>query len=349
MGANRKRTPDQGGDTTTSVMAALLPIHSAITAEWLADAATIAADRTLGAPYTFVYFEEQDGSLARIAPASDLARRSFQRAIDAIGGHAGASKLDPKDSPALAAALDTPDPTEIAIKDVFGVTPETAAAATRTLGSAGTVVAPLETAGERIGALVLLTSGAPNLEHARLLSNHVACAAVNLRQAQAAADPGAEAIGVSRTLFDAGKLERELQREIARAERYKRQVSIVVIEATNLRLLRERFGAFLVERLMDGLGESLAQHARDIDLIGAYRESGFTMVLTEAAADGAANAARRLLARAIATELEGEQVPGLELHLAAGWATFPTDGATTDALFAAAQQRMYGASTTRVA
>ncbi|MEX0749910.1 MAG: hypothetical protein WD359_03800, partial [Dehalococcoidia bacterium] len=73
----------------------------------------------------------------------------------------------------------------------------------------------------------------------------------------------------------------------------------------------------------------------------AYRESGYTMILTEATPEGAAAAATRLLASAERTRLD-EEVPGLELHLASGWATCPTDGSTSDALFAAAERRMYG-------
>ncbi|MBI2724186.1 MAG: hypothetical protein HYX50_03895, partial [Chloroflexi bacterium] len=43
----------------------------------------------------------------------------------------------------------------------------------------------------------------------------------------------------------------------------------------------------------------------------------------------------------LATRLEAETVPGLELHLVAGWATCPGDGATTEQLIAAAAARMY--------
>ena len=200
---------------------------------------------------------------------------------------------------------------------------------------------PLETAGERLGVIVLLFHAAPNLTHARLLADHVACAAVNLRNTLNARELGV--IDVARSVFDARKLESELQRELSRAERYNREVSIVVIEATNQELLREQFGRFLSDRLLQKLGEALAQHSRDIDIIVAYRESGYSMVLTEATGTGADAAAHRLLAAAQAMRLD-EDVPGLELHLSAGWASFPGDGRTTEALFDAARRRMYGSS-----
>src|SRR5205085_1619449 len=94
------------------------------------------------------------------------------------------------------------------------------------------------------------------------------------------------------------KLETDLQRELGRAARYQRQVSIVVLEATNLGLLREQFGAFLTDRLLQRLGESLAQGARDVDTLGAYKASGYTMILAEAHTEGAGVAARRMLAKA---------------------------------------------------
>jgi diguanylate cyclase (GGDEF)-like protein len=327
-------------DSVSTMMALLLPVHSAMTLDWLADAAATAAERTLNAAHTFLYFEGADGQLERKLPASDLRRRSLQRAIDTFGKGALGERIDPRSAPAIAEALDARRPVTGNAGELFGGLLDAAAAdaAQRELAADAVAIAPLESAGERIGALVMLLAGRPNEDHVRLLADHVACAAVNLRQTLAARETGV--IDVVRSVFDARKLESDLARELARAERYKRPVSIGVIEATNLRLLRERFGALLTDRLLQRLGETLAQHSRDIDVIGAYKESGYTMILTEASPEGAASATHRLLATAREFTADAE-VPGLELHLAAGWATCPLDGLTTDAIFAAAERRMY--------
>ena len=83
--APRRRAPRPSADDVSSALAALLPVHSALTLDRLADAAATAAEGTLDAAYTFVYLEDQDGRLERKAPASDIRRRSLQRAIDAFG------------------------------------------------------------------------------------------------------------------------------------------------------------------------------------------------------------------------------------------------------------------------
>ena len=318
-----------------TVMAALLPIHRAVTIEWLVDAASTAAERAFNAPFAFVYFEEQDGRFAHKPPVSDLRRRSLQRAIDAFGGALG-SKIDPADLPGFGDALEAPIPEAISASELFGAG---TAEAQRALGVRSVCVVPLDTAGERIGALVVMLHDGVDMEELRLLADHVACAAVNLRNAETARSQGVT--DIVRSVFDARKLETDLQREVSRAARYKREVSIIVIEATNLRLLRERFGKFLTDRLLQRLGESLAQGARGIDTLGAYKDSGYTMILTEAHTEGAGVAARRLLAAAQETRIGGEDVPGLELHLVVGWATYPSDGATTIAMFTAAESRMY--------
>jgi diguanylate cyclase (GGDEF)-like protein len=325
------------------MMEALLPVHSALTLDWLVDGAATAAERGLNAAFTFVYFEDQDGRLDCKAPVSDLRRRSVQRFIDALDYDLQRRKLDPRDSQLLAEALDSGDVVTASIPEFFStfVDPAAAISAEKALALRAVSIAPLETAGERLGALLLLFNDLPNESHVRLLAQHVASAAVNLRNAQAARESGV--IDVVRSVFDARKLENELQRELSRAERYKREVSIVVIEATNLALLREQFGRFLTDRLLQRMGEALAQQARDVDLIGAYKESGYTMVLTEATQEGAAIAAKRLVAAAEAVRLD-EQVPGLELHLASGWAACPSDGHTSDALLSAAERRMYGSA-----
>ncbi len=339
----RKPAAPAYGEPVAAMMASLLPVHAASTTAWLVDAACTAAEQGLHAPFTFVFFEEQDGRLDPQAPASDLRRRSLQRVSDAIGHDLLRAKLDPQQSPAIAEALDLATSVQTTPEAFFEplAGAERARAAQTKLGVSAASVAPLIVAGERIGALVVLMQSEADANHVRLLADHIATASANLRQATAARDAGV--IDVVRSVFDARKLETELERELSRAERYKHQASIVVIEATNLRLLREQFGRFLTDRLLQRLGESLAQHARDIDVIGAYKESGYTMILTEATPEGAAQASRRLLEAASATRLD-ESVPGLELHLAVGYATTPADGASSDSLFAAVERRMYGSS-----
>lgn len=340
-------TRSDPADLTATMMAMLLPIHSALTIDWLVDATATAAERTLNASHAVVYFEEEDGRLERRAPVSDIRRRSQQRILDAIG--AGLPpRLDPASAPAIAEALDTEKPTIGQARDVFAglLAADAADAAQRTLRADAVAFVPLHSGGERIGGIVMTFVGEPNVEHVRLFAEHVACAAINLRQSQMARETGV--IDVVRSVFDARKLQSDLQKELARAERYNRELAIVVLEATNLRLLRERFGRFLTDRLLQKLGESLAQNARDFDIIGAYKESGFTMVLTEASAEGARTVAKRLLAVARTMAADGA-VPGLELHLVAGWAARPADGETPEALFAAAERRMYDAAATQVA
>ncbi len=337
-------------DPIVEVMASLLPVHAAMTQEWLIDAASTAAERGLAAPFAFVFLEDQDGSLAYKAPVSDLRRRSHQRAADALGTILFRMNLAAQDLPMIAEALDAGSSIAAPIAELFSplISEDRATAAAKELAADFGCVAPLENAGERLGALVVFGRNTIEPTHVRLLADHIACAAVNLRNADLSREQGV--IDVVRSVFDARKIESELQRELARAARYKRNVSICVIEATNLRLLRERFGDFLTDRLLQRLGEALAQRAREIDLIGAYRESGYTMILTEATAADAATAAERLMATAASIELDGgERVPGLELHLAIGHATFAEDGATSDALYAAVERRMYGGAASQVA
>lgn len=346
----RRRSTDNINpqDLVTTIMQTLLPVHSAASLDWLADAAATAAERGLNAPFAFVYFEDADGKLIRRAPASDLRRRSQQRAFDAFGPALGGN-IDPASAPAIAEALDNNAPVVGSASHILqGVVDATvAASAQSSLTIDGVAVVPVEAAGERLGALILMSVGEILPEQATLLAQHVATSAVNLRQSQAAATTDEDTIaGVVRTVFDPRKVESELQREISRAGRYKRSVSICVIEATNMRLLRERFGSTLAQRLYDRLGERLAQHSRDIDVIGQYKASGYTMILSEAEPEGAKNAAARLLAIARDAQLDdGDHVDGLELHLACGWASAPADGASTEALFAAATHRMYDPKT----
>jgi diguanylate cyclase (GGDEF)-like protein len=339
---NAKETSGEDArDGVTAMVSSLLTVHAAMSQEWLIDAACTAAERGLNAPFAFVFLHDQDGTLAYKAPASDLRRRSHQRAVDALGTVLFRSRIAPRELPMIGEAIDTGNPQVASTAEAFAplIGPDRAAAAAQSLTATLTCTATLENAGEQLGVLLALGPEMMEAEHVALLAEHIACAMVNLRNADVTRQQGM--IDVVRSVFDARKIESELQRELSRATRYRREVSICVVEATNLRLLRERFGHFLTDRLLQRLGEGLAQQARDIDVIGAYKESGYTMILMEANRTGAAVVADRLIKTAQTVLAEGEQVPGLELHLAVGYATCPDDGVSSDSLFRAAEQRMY--------
>ncbi len=279
-------------------------------------------------------------------PASDVRRRALQRAVDEFGEDVLGARLAPASAPTIAGVLREGTPIVAPAADVLRglMAIDAAREAQERLGARALAVVPLESSGERVGALIGVCGERPTTDQLRMFGAHVATALVKLRQETAARER--TVLDIVRSVFDARKIESELQKEIARAQRYKHEVSIVVIEATNVRLLRERFGEFLTDQLVQRLGGALAESARDIDVIGAFKESGYTMILTQATSQNILPVAERLLRTAQETRLE-DDVPGLELHLVCGWATCPNDGTTTEAMFSAAEGRMYG--TARVA
>ncbi len=329
-------------DGLSLAMSALLPVHAATTLDGLVDATAVAAERMLSAAHTLLYLEDAEGNLERKAPASDTGRRTLQRAVDAFGEGVLRARIEPDDAPGIAEALIAPEPVPATAADLLrGLAGDAAATAAQTrLGVESLALVPLESGGARIGALLLMFTRHAEPASVRLFADHVSRAATNLVPHPAArGEQGI--IDVVRSVFDARKLETDLQKELSRAVRYHREVAIAVIEATNLRLLRERFGRVLTDQMLQRLGAALARSSREIDVIGAYKESGYTMILTEASAEAAAAAAARLLAIAQDVTPASDAVPGLELHLACGWASCPGDGATTDQLFAEAERRMY--------
>jgi diguanylate cyclase (GGDEF)-like protein len=338
----------QAGAIETT-MTVLLALHASPTRAALADAVASAAEQIAGAPYAFIFFEGEDGSLVYQAPASETRRRSHKRAIDAAGQAIFSGAVDPRNVTALVEALDTGANVLVATRVVFAplIDAQRGADIENALGVTQACVAAITGAGDRYGALVVFGGEATVESHVGLLAAHAGCVCVHLANAESAIDAATE--GLVRTIFDERKLEAELQRELARAQRFGRDVSICVVEATNLGLLRERFGATLTEQLYERLGDELARHARDIDIIGAYRDSGYTMVLAEAAPAGVEAAAQRLARAAELVKLDGKPVPGLELHVAVGYATAPADGTAAAQLFSAAQRRMYDDAARRVA
>jgi diguanylate cyclase (GGDEF)-like protein len=317
-------------------------MHTASTARALADALSLAAERASGAQLALMFVERLDGSLEYVVPHSETRRREQARII---GAPPFAAKIDPAAVPALGEAIDSGAAVACKTGDLFassGVLPDGHPGRDPAIAHAR--IAPIEAAGERVGALICLADRELDGEIVQLIAAHAGVAFRGI----GASTTEVIAVDPARTIFDARKLGAELQRELARAQRYGRDVSICLVEATNLRLLRERFGTGLTADLFATLGETLARNARDVDIIGEYKDRGYCMVLAEATADGVEAAAERL-ASVANSAAQGQGTPGLELHLVVGVATAPIDGGLAEDLFAAAERRMYEDGARRVA
>lgn len=328
----------------------LLGVHSVPSLQWLADTASTAAERGLGALYSLIYLMDASGQLAGQRPASTERVRALATLQQSLDTDLTACKFDPQERPALLSALQ--EGHAVAVPELgqalpLGLEADQLQAAQRRLGIAEAWLVPLHWNGESSGLLLLLMPADPPtpLAQAELLGRHVAVALSNLREKEAGRKRGE--LDAVRWVYDERRFREQLAKEIRRAQRHKRPLSIMLLRIQNLEELRVRYGRFLAEQVLRRMGIQLADAMRDTDFLGAFRENGFAAILVEADEEGAQRAEQRLLTGVQTMKLPHADLPDMHIQLACATATLSDDGETAEELAAAAEAHLSEGATSQ--
>jgi diguanylate cyclase (GGDEF)-like protein len=132
-----------------------------------------------------------------------------------------------------------------------------------------------------------------------------------------------------------------LTRELARAERLKGEVSLMVMDLDSFKAINDNHGHHVGDRALCEVARVLRAAIRPYDICVRYAGDEFIIVLSGCSADEAERK-RGELQEAI-DEVYFEARPGKRLHLglSIGAAVFPQDGESYEALLATADSRMY--------
>jgi diguanylate cyclase (GGDEF)-like protein/putative nucleotidyltransferase with HDIG domain len=138
-----------------------------------------------------------------------------------------------------------------------------------------------------------------------------------------------------------------LTRELARAERLKAEVALLVMDLDNFKEINDSHGHHVGDRALREVATVLRSGIRPYDICVRYAGDEFIVVLSGCGADEAER--KRLELQRTVDELLFEARPGRRLPLAisVGAALFPQDGDSYEALLATADSRMYRDKTRR--
>ena len=135
-----------------------------------------------------------------------------------------------------------------------------------------------------------------------------------------------------------------IDREAARAERFGHELSLVILDLDDFKLVNDTHGHLQGDEVLRVIGRILESEPRAIDEPARYGGEEFVVALPETGSDGAVELAER-----IRTRLEAEEVPSVDggepLHVTAsfGTATMPAAATTVRELFDAADEALYEA------
>jgi diguanylate cyclase (GGDEF)-like protein/putative nucleotidyltransferase with HDIG domain len=138
-----------------------------------------------------------------------------------------------------------------------------------------------------------------------------------------------------------------LQRELARAERLRSEVSLIIMDVDDFKAINDSYGHQVGDRALREVARVLRSGIRPYDICVRYAGDEFVLVLSGCDA-GEAEQKMRELQRALA-EVSFDARPGRPLRLGGsfGRASFPADGRAQEALLALADKRMYEDKTRR--
>jgi len=138
-----------------------------------------------------------------------------------------------------------------------------------------------------------------------------------------------------------------LARELARAERLKSEVALMVMDIDNFKEINDTYGHHVGDRTLCEVARVLRAAIRPYDICVRYAGDEFIIVLSGCGV-GEAEHKRQELQRSI-EDMAFEAIPGrrVPLGMSIGAAVFPLDGGTYEALLASADSRMYQDKTAR--
>jgi diguanylate cyclase (GGDEF)-like protein len=142
-------------------------------------------------------------------------------------------------------------------------------------------------------------------------------------------------------LYKRAHLDKRLQEELRRSERYGLNCSVVLVEIECFDAFKQQFGSYKAELLLEHLGDILRVSVRDHDIVARYGEISFAIVLPFADAEQAESVATRLRDIVADTEFEGDVLePATHCTVRTAHAAYPGDACERVPLLALAENRL---------
>ncbi len=136
-----------------------------------------------------------------------------------------------------------------------------------------------------------------------------------------------------------------LDREVARAKRYREDFAIIMLDVDHLKEYNDSHGHLQGSEVLRRLAHIALGELRATDILAKYGGDEFVIIMSQTRREGARVLAERIRAAVSAHGFPGED-SGKKITTSMGIAQFPDDGETTRGLLEAADRALYAAKRT---
>jgi diguanylate cyclase (GGDEF)-like protein len=142
-------------------------------------------------------------------------------------------------------------------------------------------------------------------------------------------------------VYNARYLLQAAENEIQRAERYGKQLSVLLLDLDRFKLVNDRHGHLVGSNVLRRLSEVLKDCVRQIDTLARYGGDEFTILLVDTGHETGLHVAERIRRLVADTLFEGETGEPIRLTISIGVATYPDHARDRDGLLDLADKAMY--------
>ena len=136
-----------------------------------------------------------------------------------------------------------------------------------------------------------------------------------------------------------------LDREVARAKRFREQFSIIMLDVDHLKEYNDAHGHLQGSEVLRRLSQVVIGELRATDVLAKYGGDEFVIILPQTTREGALTLAERIRAAVEAHAFPGED-EGMHITASMGIAQFPDDGELTRDLLEGSDRTLYDAKRT---
>ncbi len=146
------------------------------------------------------------------------------------------------------------------------------------------------------------------------------------------------------SIFNRRYFDQRYTREILRARRYKRNLSVLMIDIDHFKVYNDTFGHLMGDKVLQKVAQVLETELRRADVVCRYGGEEFVVILPEIDLHNAYYVAEKLRNAVISSTFSGdEKMSGKGITISLGVAAFPENGDTEKMVLGKADEALYKA------